>query len=156
MDIKTHSYLLAICFAFSLLPAPALAQYDEYISQASELYDIPEAFIRAVIRVESNFNPRCRSSVGAMGLMQLMPETARSMGVTHPYDPYQNIMGGTRFLRILANRYSGNVALVLAAYNAGAGRVDLYLSGRRSLPEITVRRYIPRVLSRFREYSARV
>ena len=155
MDIKLHSYILAIFFATSLLAAPAEAQYDGIIAEASELYDIPEAFIRAVIRVESNFNPRCRSSVGAMGLMQLMPETAANMGVTHPYDPYQNIMGGTRFLRILANEFRGNHWLVLAAYNAGAGRVSEYLSGRRSLPVITVTRYIPRVMSRFREYSAR-
>lgn len=154
MDLKIRIYVLATFFAMSLLPAPVLAQYDEYIEQASELYDIPEAFIRAVIRVESNFNPRCRSSVGAMGLMQLMPSTAESMGVTHPYDPYQNIMGGTRFLRILANRYSGDIALVLAAYNAGAGRVDLYLEHRRALPAITVTRYIPRVVSYYRRYSA--
>jgi soluble lytic murein transglycosylase-like protein len=140
--------------ALGLYASSASAQYDSYIREASDLYQIPEAFIRAVIRVESNFDPDCRSHVGAMGLMQLMPETARNMGVTDAYDPYQNIMGGTRFLRILANQYGGDIALVLAAYNAGAGRVALYLSRRRDLPVITVTRYIPRVLRYYDEYRS--
>lgn len=147
-------YILIAALVFFGQTGSAFAQYDAYIRQASDLYEIPEALIRAVIRVESNFNPECRSRVGAMGLMQLMPATAASMGVTNAFDPYQNIMGGTRFLRILVNRYEGNLALVLAAYNAGAGRVDLYLSGRRSLPEITVTRYIPRVIGYIRRYTS--
>lgn len=146
-------YILIAALVFFGQTGSAHAQYDAYIREAADLYQIPEALIRAVIRVESNFNPECRSRVGAMGLMQLMPATAASMGVTRPFDPYQNIMGGTRFLRILVNRYEGNLALVLAAYNAGAGRVDLYLEGRRSLPEITVTRYIPRVIAFIRRYA---
>lgn len=131
----------------------ALAQYDDHIRRAAALYELPEPLIRAVIRVESNYNPRCRSHVGAMGLMQLMPGTARGMGVTRPYDPYQNIMGGSRFLRSLVNRYRGNTEHALAAYNAGPGRVDLFTRGTRPLPEITVARYVPRVAYYYVRYS---
>lgn len=133
----------------------AFAQYDDHIRRAAALYELPEPLIRAVIRVESNYNPRCRSHVGAMGLMQLMPGTARSMGVTRPYDPYQNIMGGSRFLRSMVNRYRGNTELALAAYNAGAGRVDRFVSRTRPLPEITVTRYVPRVAEYYVRYASR-
>jgi len=109
------------------LPIPsaetARPEVDATILEASERYDIPEPFIRAVIEVESNYKVRALSYKGAMGLMQLMPGTAADMGVTNPYDPYQNIMGGTRFLRILANRFSGDIPKVLAAYHAGGSSV---------------------------------
>ena len=97
--------------------------YDAYIKEASELYGIPEAFIRAVIKVESNFNPNAVSRVGAMGLMQLMPATAEHMKVTDPFDPRQNILGGTRYLRRLSDKYDGDINLILSGYNAGPGNV---------------------------------
>ena len=97
--------------------------YDAYIREASEKYGIPFAFIKAVIRIESYFNPRAVSRAGAMGLMQLMPGTARQMQVDDPFDPRQNIMGGTRYLRHLSDRYDGDINLILAAYNAGPGNV---------------------------------
>lgn len=97
---------------------------DDTIREASKLYDIPEAFIRAIIEVESSYKVKALSYKGAMGLMQLMPGTARDMGVTDPWDPYQNIMGGTRLLRILANRFDGDIPKVIAAYHAGGGAVN--------------------------------
>ncbi len=159
---------MAVCaaaaFTLAALAAPvpdAHAQavdrshrYDAYINEAATLYTLPADFIRAVIRVESNFDPSCVSRVGARGLMQLMPGTAASMGVVHVHDPRENILGGSRYLRILANSYDGNYPLTLAAYNAGEGRVARYLSGSRPLPEITVTRYIPSVLRWFRRYLA--
>ncbi len=102
------------------------SQYDAYIGRASKAYDIPVAFIKAVIKIESNFNPMAVSSVGAQGLMQLMPATAASMGVQNAFDPLQNIMGGTKYLRRLADRYDGDINLVLSAYHAGPGNVDKY------------------------------
>ncbi len=105
-------------------PQSNSTQYDAYIAEAAEKYQIPAAFIRAVIKIESNFNPRAVSRVGAMGLMQLMPETARHMQVDDPFDPRQNIMGGTRYLRRLSDRYDGDINLVLSGYHAGPGNVE--------------------------------
>lgn len=122
MNRITYLFVFVIALGASTTSS-ASAQYDAYISEASQLYSLPEALIRAVIRTESNFHPTSRSSVGAVGLMQLMPATARSMGVTDRYDPYQSIMGGCRYLRLLANRYRGNLYLTLAAYNAGPGAI---------------------------------
>lgn len=98
--------------------------YAPYIAEASQIYGIPEAFIRAVIKIESNFNPRAISHAGAMGLMQLMPATAEHMRVEDPFDPRQNIMGGVRYLRRLSDRYDGDINLVLSGYHAGPGNVE--------------------------------
>jgi hypothetical protein len=106
-------------------PDSALVFDDLVITHASNQGLRPE-LVRAVIQVESGFNPRARSPKGAMGLMQLMPATARALGVTRPYDPDDNIRGGTRYLRILLDRYQGDERLALAAYNAGSGAVDRF------------------------------
>ena len=98
--------------------------FDDIIDEASKLYGIPVAFIKAVIKIESNFNPTAVSSAGAMGLMQLMPGTATHMGVTDPFDPKQNIFGGTKYLRRLSDRYDGDINLVLSGYHAGPGNVE--------------------------------
>lgn len=103
-----------------------LSRYDGYIRDAAALYQLPEPFVRAVVQVESNFYPDVVSHAGAIGLMQLMPRTATSMGVTDPFDPRQNIFGGTRFLRVLANDFNGDMVLTIAAYNAGKGAVRKY------------------------------
>lgn len=96
---------------------------EEIVGEASRTYNIPEAFIHAVITVESSYKTRALSYKGAMGLMQLMPGTAADLGVKDPYDPYQNVMGATRFLRMLANRFDGDLPKVLAAFHAGGSAV---------------------------------
>jgi soluble lytic murein transglycosylase-like protein len=100
--------------------------YDQIISQAASLYNLPEKLIKSVIKQESNFNPEATSYAGATGLMQLMPATARSLGVDDPSDPEQSIMGGSKYLSQMMARYDGDIKVALAAYNAGPGNVDKY------------------------------
>lgn len=127
-------------------PKPAgRAAFDETIAKASRTYNIPEAFIRAVIEVESGYNPRALSRVGAMGMMQLMPGTARDMGVVDPWDPDQNIMGGTKLLRALANRFDGDMVKVLSAYHAGGG----VTSEKDGTPWVGTDGYVRNILKRY-------
>ena len=100
--------------------------FDTLIDHHARANDLNPVLVRAVIETESAFNPRARSHVGAMGLMQLMPGTARDLGVVDPYDPEDNIRGGTKYLRSLLDRFDNNVELALAAYNAGPGAVERY------------------------------
>lgn len=123
-----------------------LRAFDAHIREAARLYQLPEAFIRAIVMVESNFSPDAVSVDGAVGLMQLMPNTAQSMGVLDAFDPRQNVLGGTRYLRLLANRFNGDLVLTVAAYNAGEGAIKRY----KGVPPFQeTRRYVKRVLHHY-------
>lgn len=127
-------------------------RFDAFILEASKLYQIPIPLIRAVIRTESDYDPRVVSSAGARGLMQLMPQVAVEMGVDNPHDPRQCVLGGTRLLRILANRFDGDLAKTIAAYHAGAGSLAKY--GDEIPPYPKTRRYLKNVMERYRRYKA--
>jgi soluble lytic murein transglycosylase len=119
------------------------------IMQSSERHRLDPALVRAVIRAESAFNSNAVSRKGAVGLMQLMPETAASLNITNPYDPEQNIAGGARYLRYLLDRFHGNVPLALAAYNAGETRIR-----DSRIPRISeTREYVRRVLRFYNDFA---
>jgi soluble lytic murein transglycosylase-like protein len=128
------------------------AHYDPFIREAASLYQIPEALVRAVIRVESNFDPRAVSRANAQGLMQLIPATAERMLVSDPFDARQNVLGGTRYLRVLANMFNGNLQLTLAAYNAGEGAVMRY---RGIPPYEETQLYVTKVMQYYNLYRGR-
>ncbi len=125
-------------------------RYDAYIRGAARRYQLPESFVRAVIHTESRFSPSAVSSAGAMGLMQLMPSTAKFLGVTAAFDPRQNIYGGCKLLRLLANRFNGDMVLVAAGYNAGPGAVLKYGGVP---PYVETRAYVKSVLRRYYAYE---
>ena len=130
---------------FADIPAPST--YDTHIEAAASENNVDAALIRAVISVESGYNASARSPQGAMGLMQLMPGTARKYGVKNLRDPGQNIHGGARYLRELMTLFGDDLKLVLAAYNAGEDAVLKY--GRRIPPFRETLAYVPKVLSRY-------
>ena len=139
------------------------SRYDQDIRDGQAFFGIPEPFLRAVIKTESDFDPRVVSSAGAQGLMQLLPSTARLMGVTDVFDPRQNIMGGARYLQVLARRFCKTPSAdsarlvctmdekvkVIAAYHAGPGAVEKY-GGMP--PYETTRAYVTAVMRRYEQY----
>jgi soluble lytic murein transglycosylase-like protein len=129
------------------------ARYDEHIREASELYQIPEVLIRAVIRSESDYDPRVVSSAGARGLMQLMPEVCDDMHVPRVdvHEPRLNILGGTRLLRVLANRFDGDLVKTIAGYHAGGSAVAKYGGVP---PYENTQIYVRMVLKNYEKYKA--
>ncbi|MBJ80489.1 MAG: lytic transglycosylase [Myxococcales bacterium] len=124
-------------------------RYDALIASAAAHYSLPAALIKAVIARESAFNPKAVSKAGAQGLMQIIPATAKEVGLKDPFDPVQNIFAGSRYLRILLNRFDGNLMASLAAYNAGPHQIkDAY--GIPPFPETL--NYVKRVLSLYLHY----
>ncbi|HRC58319.1 MAG: lytic transglycosylase domain-containing protein [Myxococcales bacterium] len=128
-------------------------RYDDFIHEAAELYRIPVPLIRAVIKTESDYDPRVVSSMDAKGLMQLMPAVIEDMGVKDVWDPRENILGGTRLLRVLANRYDGDLVLTIAGYHAGPGSLAKY--GNKVPPYQRTQQYLKTVLARYYEYKAK-
>lgn len=126
-----------------LAPQTTRNRFEPLVQEHASRNNLRPDLVRAVIQVESGFNPRARSPKGAMGLMQLMPATAQELGVRNPYDPAENIRGGTIYLRRLLDRYEGNEELALAAYNAGSGAVDKH--GRAVPPYRETRDYVKKV-----------
>jgi soluble lytic murein transglycosylase-like protein len=126
--------------------------WAEHVRAAASRYALPEPLLLAVMAVESNFDPRAVSEKGAMGLMQLMPGTARDMLVSDPFDPVQNIEGGARYLRLLANQYGGDPLRTLAAYNAGPEAVRRSGGDVPDIPE--TRAYVRRVVDLWNAYKS--
>ena len=118
-----------------------------FIQEASSAYGLPAELIHAVIAVESNYNPRAVSAKGAQGLMQLMPATARRFGAGDAFDPRQNILTGSRYLRWLMDQFKQNMELAVAAYNAGEGAV--VKAGYRIPPYAETMKYVPNVLAHY-------
>jgi soluble lytic murein transglycosylase len=125
-------------------------RYDHIISDASKRYGVDSRLIKAIIRAESDFNPRAVSRKGAKGLMQIMPENFRLLKISDPYDPRQSIMGGARYFKELYQRYQGRLSLSLAAYNAGPTAVDRY---KTIPPYQETEQYVERVLKFYYQYK---
>lgn len=126
-------------------------RYDPFIYEAADLYKIPPALIRAVIQTESDYDPRVVSSADAKGLMQIMPDEIITQQIHDVWDPRENILGGTRMLRLLANRYDGDLVLTIAAYFAGVGSLAKY--GNTVPPYKLTRLYVKHVLERYYKYK---
>jgi hypothetical protein len=153
-DSNIHSYSNWGSSEASVLPSYSLNKnaFDQLIRQAAQQHGISEGLIKAVMHTESGFNINARSPVGAQGLMQLMPATARRFKVSNAYDPQQNILGGAKYLSWLLKRFNGNTQLAVAAYNAGEGNVDKY-GGVPPFRE--TQDYVRRVTSRYQNlYSS--
>ena len=129
----------------------SLGEFDSYIDEAAVRYKMPPARVRAVMHAESAFDPNAISAVGASGLMQLMPATAREMYVKDIFDPKDNIEGGVRYLRVLANEFDGDMVKMVAAYNAGPEAVKRYGGQVPPFPETQA--YVRKVISLYFQYK---
>lgn len=121
-------------------------KYDDYIKRAAVKFGLSFSLIKAMIQVESNFNPRAISRKGAKGLMQIMPHNFGDLNIKNPFNPHENIMGGARYFKQMLDRYSGKLPLALAAYNAGPSAVDRY---KRIPPYPETEQYVKNVMEIF-------
>ncbi len=137
--------------SFGYSSATYIREYKEILEKASGKYNIDISLIKAVIKAESDFDSQAVSSVGAQGLMQLMPETSEDLEVEDPFDAEENILGGTQYLGILLKRYNNDKKLALAAYNAGPTNVDYY-DGIPPFEETQT--FVKRVLKYYEEYKS--
>ncbi|WP_449432839.1 transglycosylase SLT domain-containing protein [Pseudomonas putida] len=134
---------------------PATAQlitgrpYAQLVAAAARAHNVPQALLHALIKAESGYNPKARSAAGAVGLMQLMPDTAREMGVANALDPEDNVQGGARYLKQMLTLFDNDITLAVAAYNAGPDAV--LRRGRIVPPFAETRRYVPNVLREYRK-----
>ncbi len=127
-------------------------KFDPTIRSVAKIYKLPHTLLHAVITAESSYNPDAVSKAGAVGLMQLMPETAKQYGVSNRLDPKQSIYGGTRYLRYLAKLFNNDLTLMLAAYNAGEGTVKRY--GNKVPPYKETRNYVKKVIKYYKKYRS--
>ncbi len=126
--------------------------YDDLITEASKSHGVSFSLLKAMIKIESDFNPRAISSAGAIGLMQIMPENIRALNIKDPFDPWENIMGGTRYLKQLIGRFNGKLPMALAAYNAGPNIVDRY---KRIPPFKETENYVEKVMKYYSIFKER-
>jgi soluble lytic murein transglycosylase-like protein len=125
-------------------------KYDHFISDASKQFGVDSRLLKAMIKAESDFDPRAISKKGAMGLMQIMPENFKMLDLKNPFDPWENIKAGARYFKALHERFNGKLALSLAAYNAGPTVVDRY----KNIPPFQeTEEYVRRVLSYYRTFK---
>lgn len=153
MVLKSATQIAVIHEAYTGKPLshiPGKIIYDRMVNKVALTYGVESALIHAVISVESRYSPKAVSKTGALGLMQLMPETAKRYGVADPLDPLQNLRGGTRYLRYLLKKYNNDRDLALAAYNAGEASVAKYGNQIPPYPETT--KYVPRVMGYYQKY----
>jgi len=128
------------------------SRYDGFIAEAAQLYALPQSLIRAVIKAESDYDPRVVSCAAAKGLMQLTPDVQREQHVENVFEPRENILGGSRELRVAANHFRGDLVLTIAAFHAGIGAVQKY---RGVPPYETTQQYVKMVLKYYYQFKAR-
>lgn len=133
-------------------PSKFIKEYEGIILQASRRFEVDASLVKAIIKAESYFDHKAVSHKGAQGLMQLMPQTANAMAVENPFDPEENIFGGTRYLSLLLKRFNNDKRLAVAAYNAGPERVETC----NGIPPIAeTERFVKKVMNYYRDYNAK-
>ncbi len=142
-QIYVHNYYAPFHKAFSS------GRFESYIAEAAQRYQVAPSLLKAIIKVESDYNPRAVSKKGAMGLMQIMPQNFKALNLNNPFNPRENILAGTNYFRQMLDRYNGQLPLALAAYNAGPTRVDRHFN----IPPIAeTENYVNKVLKYYYDY----